>query len=359
MKSLLIINTAQFGYHIDTYYYCKYLNTEYEITYVCWDFERPRIVLPKINIIYLSRKNNLLLRNIKLIINLIKIVYAKKPDIVFFVYFRLCSIVKIMLLNRFICVLDVRTVTINKNKFYRFIFDNFLRFEQMFFKNLTVISEEIRKYLKLKKDKCYILPLGADIISSKDKDFSKFNLIYVGTYFYRQIDKFLAGYGKFINKYKDINSKIFLIGNIDKISLEKISKVIKKYNLDKRVICPGYIHHKNLKSIYEECSFGISYVPITSYYNLQPPTKTYEYLMSGLAVIATGTYENKKIINDTNGLIFNNDDEIEYILEKLYLNRGKFISSKIRDTVKQYSWVNIIKDFSTYLNRINNCKRIK
>jgi len=41
------------------------------------------------------------------------------------------------------------------------------------------------------------------------------------------------------------------------------------------------------------------------YYDCQPATKTFEYILSGMVCIATSTYENKKLINNINGVLCN------------------------------------------------------
>lgn len=40
------------------------------------------------------------------------------------------------------------------------------------------------------------------------------------------------------------------------------------------------------------------YVPITDYYEYQPPTKTFEYVLSGLLCLATATSSNKEVITE-------------------------------------------------------------
>lgn len=41
---------------------------------------------------------------------------------------------------------------------------------------------------------------------------------------------------------------------------------------------------------------------MTEYYDSQPPTKTFEYALSGLYVLATKTRENEKVITNDNGV---------------------------------------------------------
>ena len=93
---------------------------------------------------------------------------------------------------------------------------------------------------------------------------------------------------------------------------------------------------------YEESNIGVSYVPITSYYNYQPVTKTFEYLMSGLPVIATATYENKLIINQSNGiLIEDNPKSFCEGLIQMHQLLHNYDDISIKQEMKEYQWKNI------------------
>jgi nucleoside-diphosphate-sugar epimerase len=59
-------------------------------------------------------------------------------------------------------------------------------------------------------------------------------------------------------------------------------------------------------------NIGVSYIPMLKCFDNQPPTKTFEYLLSGMPVIATATNANKDIINDVNGVLINDNSEEVY-----------------------------------------------
>lgn len=65
MKNLVIISQSQFGYHTDTYYYCKYLKEEYTITYLCWDHSLPKIEMDGVRVVYVNREGNALVRTLR------------------------------------------------------------------------------------------------------------------------------------------------------------------------------------------------------------------------------------------------------------------------------------------------------
>ena len=64
---LLIIAQHQFGYHSDTYYYCKHLDRRFRISYICWDYGQKKLHLEGVRVVYISRQGNLLTRNLRFI----------------------------------------------------------------------------------------------------------------------------------------------------------------------------------------------------------------------------------------------------------------------------------------------------
>ena len=87
MKKLIIINPAQFGYHIDAYYYCKYLKDEFKIVYICWDHGRPLIVLNGVQVVYVSRLGNMINRTLHFLSTALNLIRDRNA-IVFIKYFK-------------------------------------------------------------------------------------------------------------------------------------------------------------------------------------------------------------------------------------------------------------------------------
>ena len=94
-------------------------------------------------------------------------------------------------------------------------------------------------------------------------------------------------------------------------------------------------------------SSTIRSVPITSYYDCQPVTKTYEYIASGLFTIATQTYANKQIINDgLNGVLI--DDTAGAFCESLIFVKKHLKDidkEKIRETLQRCGWEHIVVNY--------------
>jgi len=352
-NNLLIINSIQFGYHIDTYYYCKYLSDKYFITYLCWDHSLPKIDLPRVKVIYVNRRGNMVTRSLRFLRYAFK-EFRHDPTIVFIKYFKIVSLALRLLKPTYNYVLDIRTGSVHKNRIIRKLHDARLKFEIRFYKNVTVISESLAQKLDI-SDRAHILPLGADVISNKNKTFKELNLLYVGTLHSRNIDITIHGFKKFYDEFKNqILITYTIIGSgldNEEISLRNI---VDKYDISKIVKITGQIPHNQLTPFFESSNIGISYVPLTDYYDVQPVTKTYEYLLSGMPVVATNTSENRKVINQGNGVLIGDTAEDFYTgLKTILKNRLFFDSVKIRNNSMEYTWYNIVdKNLKIYLDQV-------
>ncbi len=82
--------------------------------------------------------------------------------------------------------------------------------------------------------------------------------------------------------------------------------------------------------------------------------KLMEYLACGCAVVALETEQTKKIISDgKNGLLANTEDEF---IEKIFYLLGNnelrgMLAENSRESVKDYSWENLARQFETYLKK--------
>jgi len=350
-KKLLIINQSQFGYHSDTYYYCKYLNTSFDITYICWDYNEKKIKLNGINVIYISRSGNLGLRNARFMLQVIKEI-KKGYDFHIIKYFRGCSLLKIVY-HQHLFLLDIRSSSVLKNKMNRLIYNLLMTTETKRFKHVSIISKSLAQRLGFFQ-KTYILPLGAEIISAGEKEFNSIELLYVGTLYNRNIDQTIRGFSKFYHEYKHlIPINYTIIGTGFTTEEDELTELVKREKLDACVKITGQIPHDEINPFFDVHNIGVSYIPKTDYFDVQPPTKTFEYLLSGMPVIATNTRENKAVINEKNGTLINDTPEAFYQgLVQIYTNREKYDSNGIRFSSMQYTWPKIVSNLSSMIHSL-------
>lgn len=357
-KNIVIISGyEQFGYHTDTYNYCMYLKEKFNITFISVDCKLPRILVEGIDVLYIRHSNIRLIRGINKIVYPLVYTIIKKADLVFITHFEGCGYIKSILKNKKM-ILDIRTTEISSDTNRRYRLNSKLSKDINKFEYISVISHGIKEMLNIPNEKSYILPLGAKTLVQCKKDINIFNdgklsMIYVGTFKERRIEDTIIAFNKLSEKYRGKNLEYTLIGFFDSLEQEKkIKKLISK-NKFGNINFIGRIHNEELGKYFEKMNVGLSYVPITEYFNYQPPTKTYEYLFNGLYTIATNTYENQKIITKNNGILIEDSTESLYeALEYLYNNQKSITRSEIIKSIDKYSWENISYGLEQYINSI-------
>jgi glycosyltransferase involved in cell wall biosynthesis len=230
--------------------------------------------------------------------------------------------------------------------FRRFIRNLNIRLSSTAFESISIISEGLKQRFKLADRKTFILPLGAECLSTSEKNFDHFSLIYIGSLNSRRIHETIIGFSKFYHKYhKKILLKYSIIGSGSTKEIDNIDNIIKINQLENVIFLHGRKPHTALAEFLDIHNIGINYIPVTEYFQSQPPTKLFEYLLSGLIIISTDTEENKKYTRESNGvLIDDNPDAFFKGLEYLYHNKQKFDSKKIIEDSLQFSWKSIINN---------------
>jgi len=343
MKQILLISLNQFGYEVGYPYYAKYLNEKFDVKYICRDKKLPKYNISNLEVLYIKTQSAILIY-FKLIKYILKIKKENKIELVFCRNFALGFLVKLLFINKPV-VYDIHTATISDNKFKKGFRDLILRINIAFFSYVTVLSESLRKELKISKKKAHILPLGGEFQYLKEKNKKRLNLLYVGSLSNRNIEETIEGLSLFLDQNEQFKELIryIIIGHGDKSSIEKIHNTIDLHDLSKNVSYIGKLYHEKLIPFFESANIGISYIPQKKYYECQPPTKTFEYFLAGLAVIATNTYENRLVVNIKNGVIIE-DNSLAFSLglEKIALNLESYNFESIAKDSKKFSWRNII-----------------
>ena len=118
----------------------------------------------------------------------------------------------------------------------------------------------------------------------------------------------------------------------------------------------GRIPNKDLFPFLERNNVGVGFIPLKKHYQCQPATKVFEYLLAGMAVIATRTSENARVIGKQNGVLTDDTPEGFYRgLLEIFANRTRYVSSAIKAEVKDHQWEEIIRgNLVPYLQSIMN-----
>jgi glycosyltransferase involved in cell wall biosynthesis len=339
---LVILNIYQLGYHTDTYNYCYFLREEYDITYASFNQGFKDLSIEGVRSISIEQPRgflNLILGYIKLA----KLIKQEKPDIVFMVYVRFISIVKFFI-PRTHFIFDVRTGSLFPGELKRKLWNLLILAESLGFKYITVISEGLRNDLKLPDKKCHWLPLGGN---KKDfiNDYSSIRLLYIGTLDRRNIPYTIEGLEIYKRRYPEIDITYDIVGYGKSATEELLRSAIIKSKLQDIVSFHGRIPYAKIDEYLFKCNIGIVFVPNTPYYQYQPSTKLFEFLLAGVPVLATKTFENKLIVNDSNGILIDDDPEGFSSGLTLICNRIRlFKENVIQDSVSEYCWEQIVKN---------------
>ena len=345
MKSrILFVTQRQFGYHWN-HYYAKYLRDSYNIDYLCHDMGMVKVDMPGVNIFYLPFHKNKIKRILLFLNKIIHLTFQNKYDIVLYIYFKYVFMAGLLskCKNK---LLFIPSGSLQNNFIKRKLINIIIRLNSYFFKKIIVHSVDIIKYLSLSDKKTIVIPLGAPIISNYIKSYEKLHLLYIGTFYQRNIKDTLIGFHKFIKKYNyNMDIKYDIIGYGPKNEEKVILDTIHEYKLNNYVKYHGRKNHYQAVEFFNKANVGICYVPIKEYFQDQVSTKLFEYILSGMHTIATNTKENKKYINSENGILcLDNPESFYESLIKVYKNRKYFDSNKIRQSLYDYSWEKIVNN---------------
>lgn len=346
-KKLLIVGKEQFGYHISSVQYCKYLKADFDITYLCLDYGMTKIYEEVVDIKYVSRNGNMIQRYIRFISAILEVINKQRISCIFINYFKGCSIIPFIYRRKYRIHLNIVSGNVSPKLVSRKIYNFLLSIESYFFNRVFIISEGLKKLLNVSRH-ALILPLGANPLYVKRQNKHRIHLLYVGTFTYRRLEDTIKGLKLFLEKLPHANIYYTIIGNGLYKEEDILLKFVNQFDLQDYIELTGYIPNNELYPYFEKANVGVSYIPLTAYYEFQPATKTYEYLMAGMPVIATKTYENSKVINHINGvLISDNAKSFAEGIEKMYNHSNLFDENEIRFSVQNYTWsliVNSMKD---------------
>ena len=349
-RKLLIIDKHQFGYLTDAYKWCEYLRSEYDIEFITANVGNKIINLPGVKVHYVSFKLPRLLRAFIFISRALICIYWFNGKILI-EYFQGCSILKKLCPWKKMIV-DVRTLSVSPDPKHRTNYNARLIRDCNYFDAVSVISRDVAEQIGGKN--VSILPLGSDIISSHPKTYiGTIELLYVGTLRWRNIERTIEGFKIFVDKHPTLKISYRIIGDGIPGQLDDLKQLAVNLGVADRISFYGFIPLTELKPFFDSSNVGISFIPITEYYDHQPPTKTFEYILSGLYCIATATSANKELINVENGCLIQDTaqgfaDGIEQ-----FINCNQHIDeNRLRNTLSHLTWRHIVKKQLTYI--LNN-----
>lgn len=344
MKHILIISKQQFGYLTDVVKWTESMKRIYRTSVLCFDKGYKRRNMEDVDVMYVPYSRYYAVNAARFYACCVANI--ARADGVIVEYFKGCSFLK-KIFRRKSLMLDIRTLSVSGNPAEREAYNGELKETCRLYDHVTVISQGIKDFMSDVDVPVSILPLGAETISSVRKRYDEMKLLYVGTLSGRDIHKTILGFDRFCRAHPDTDVIYHIVGEGDTpAETVTLKLLIKQLGLSDKILMHGRMPYDELRPFFDECNIGVSFVPMTSYYDDQPVTKTFEYAMSGLFTIATATKENKKVISHANGLLIDDNPGSFYdALENISRNNGLISDKAIRDSVAEYSWDTLMEKY--------------
>jgi glycosyltransferase involved in cell wall biosynthesis len=356
---VLVVYPGRFGFHVVSYFLCKYGAQKHDFTYLGLAFAataacETSTTPPGVTVKNHSCQSGLSGRR-EVLRLLREEVMAGHYDVVFTAY-----IPGLSLLRRFFAkqdvkvIVDIRSGFLVKNGCKRFLLNRMLRYECRQFHHITINSNLLAKYLGFAEGEVTELPLGAEPVSVAPRDFTRLHLLYVGALSKRRVEVTVAGLRHYMNsRVHDDVAKYDIVGAGSPDEVQIIRTAIVANKLQEVVEMHGYVPRERIAHYLRNATVGVSFVPITPYYDLQPVTKTYEFLLAGLPVLATSTTQNKCLVNEANGVLIEDTAEsFSRGLAEISKKLPAFDPLAIQGAARRHSWESVI--LGHYLSFIEN-----
>jgi glycosyltransferase involved in cell wall biosynthesis len=344
-EKILIINPAQYGYHIDTLMYCRYADkNKFSISYLCFDTGLEKIPDDGIKVRYVNLTGNRLASYFRFFSSLHDLVSSEKFDLIFHVDARFTILIRLLHLRKRM-VLDIRTGNLSGNSIKRKLLNYKIWLSACLYPSVSVITDSLRKTIGIPAKKAAIIPLGGEAREHPALDFSSLRLVYLGTLQKRDIYKTVEGLAIFSKKYPGVSLSYDIIGSGRKETEERLVDSIKSSGLENVITFHGRLMHDRAIEKLALCNVGVVYIPCTGYYDVQSSTKFYEYVLAGIPVIATNTYENRLALKEGCGFLCNDSaGSFSAALEQIYKSREGFSQEKIRNSYSDSEWSYIVRN---------------
>lgn len=330
---LLFVSKRQYGYLTDYFRFYNLINPSwngFEAYFFCTDEGKERYSDPfgKVNYVPSTKDFHK---------ELISYLNNNDYDVIIGAYYR--GLTWMSRRERKKLVLDIRTCSTDSNPYRRFAKDLFMKAELTRVKHKSILSHSLASKLGLKD--YHYLPLGGDMINYGNRIEKSLTLLYVGV-IRDGLQLMVRGFDKFASN-TNVEANFIIIGDGKPYYVKQMLDEIASSINNKRINYKGYVKYSELEKYYRMANVGVAYIPQREYFEMQPATKTYEYLLAGMPCIATATFENRQIINNENGVLCDDHpDSFAKALEHLWENRKIFDPDKIRNKMSEYTWRNIL-----------------
>lgn len=307
MRTIAFVYIFEYGTYPILYEYCNQLaRLNFQVYYIgLSDTSESFLDSNGVNVIHLDK--NKITYPVGFAKSAKDLLISINPELVHVFHYRWCLLLPLMSLFRYQWLLDLRTVHVgDKDGHYsRFTFlkNRLTWFESLFYDQSIALTKKIKALLSPSRKPVPVIPLGANISKFYPTDREKerqiirmsFSLepddkvfLYSGTLNpNRKLEAVFTAFAQLLRQHK--NSFLFILGH-DKdntATLENYRVLCKQLGISAHVHFTGYLPYHQVIKYYNASDIGLSFVPLTPYFNFQPPTKLFEYMAAQLIVIST------------------------------------------------------------------------
>jgi glycosyltransferase involved in cell wall biosynthesis len=242
--------------------------------------------------------------------------------------------------------MDVRTGWILPGWVRKTSYNTGILLESLAFRHVSIITEALRKKLKLPLSKCHLIPLGAEVWDIAPKKFDSMRLLYVGTFQNRHIYKTVQGFDLFAREARnDLPLSYDLIGKGTPEENAQMEATIQGAQNRDLIKYHGRVLHRKLVPYFESCNIGVAFVPLIDAQAAQPYTKVYEYLQAGMPVVATANPSNLIIITAENGVMcLDTPESFSRALQEMRSRLSQYNWHRIKAGGHRFSWRSIVQE---------------
>nr|WP_256474516.1 glycosyltransferase [Mucilaginibacter aurantiaciroseus] len=195
-------------------------------------------------------------------------------------------------------------------------------------------------YNGIVKKNSFILPSVVDIsrfTDVRDTHENKKHLCYMGNMELSKdnVDNIIDAFYLIADKFIDI--EFHLYGAPSQIDKAKLIALIKKYNLEKRVLFKGKVNNNEVPVILKNSYILVSSQPDTKRAAGGFPTKLGEYMAVGVPTLLTAVGEIPNYItNGVNGWLAKPNDPQDYAVKLKYIIENYPAALEVADKAKKY-----------------------
>lgn len=297
----------------------------YIINFLIKFYEIHIFLLENSKITYKLNKN-IIIHKKKILFDFWKILKITKPNLIFLIlpktYFILGTI--LLFYRKSKVILMRRSLNYYHKNIFTKLYEKFLHnFTDFFITNSNSAKKNLVQDECVTKDKIKVI---FNYIEKNDKGrFTKknqkeFRILCIANFYKYKGHVLLL---KTLSLIKNLNWRLFLIGENRDTTKEELKKICKKLKILEKVC---FINKKNINLNYPNINLGVSFSNTESF-----PNSILEYLSYSLPVMAYSVGDINLLVNKKNGVIFSSRNQyiISKILKKIILKSNLSKKSKV------------------------------